>query len=407
MHLPTSRRTLYRAAGAATLVAAALLVPVTPAAAAPSPATVIGTVTGPDGEVLAGIPVGLTAFDPDVRYLHTVTDSRGRYRITGIEADAEAGAAVIPPPHYTGGTAPYGYLRGGSARKRLPHGSTTTMDVQLGLGAAMAGRVLDDRSGGPVAGTVVKLFWNNGGDNQYGAVVTTAGDGTWWAHNLDQRGSRVWTAFVDGSGSSADALFGWEATRAPNAPYAIPAGGVTKGVVFRVRPRAKIVASVALPPGSEVGITAGGSGAGGALQFGTGPFTLYPVARYGDAGTTGPLCAYGLWTAASPLGLARQCRDVPFSSTAQLKTSLTMAVGGAVQGTVGDGDFYGSIWVEWNGQRIYGSTDDASRASYTIGSIPTGTYVVHATQSGGLSTQSAPVSVVQGKITKHVDLTLP
>lgn len=108
-------------------------------------------------------------------------------------------------------------------------------------------------------------------------------------------------------------------------------------------------------------------------------------------------------TASTPRGLAFQCREVPFSPTAQLKTSFTMTVGGAIQGTIGDGSFRGTMWVDWNGRRINGDTDSPSGNTYTIGNIPTGTYVVHAqSYDGGPAAQSAPVSVVQGKVTKNV-----
>lgn len=403
----TVMRRMRRAAGTSVLVAAALLVPVTPASAAPSPATIVGTVTGQDGEVLPGLPVNFQGFPSGRIDQETTTDAEGRYRFTGIPADSEGQVYVIPPPHYTGGNAPYGYLRGGRSSNRFPHGSTTVFDLKLGLGAAMAGRVLDDRTGRGVAGTVVKLFWDGNGTLQYGAVVTTAADGTWWAHNLDQPRQRRWIPVFDGSGRSTDARFGWESIRAPDEPYVLPIGGVTRGIVVRLRPLAKIIATVTVPPGSEVGVTAR-NGEGRGLAFGTGgPLTLYPVATYGAGGATAPVCAYGVGiTVSRPYGLAFQCRDVPFSSTAELKTSFTMAVGGAIQGTIGDGSFRGTIWVDWDGRRITGSKDDPFGSTYTIGNIPTGTYVVNALGYDGVAAQSAPVRVVQGKVTKHVDLTL-
>lgn len=171
---------------------------------------------------------------------------------------------------------------------------------------------------------------------------------------------------------------------------------------------------MALPPGSPgVDVTAGEPGAiffDPATASGVGPFTLHPVARTGTGTGNGSVCARGIWSAASPYGLAQQCTTVPFSAVRASRASFTtMATGGAVQGSLSGpaGQLVNmQIRVETNGRRIDGRTDTPDGTTYTIGSLPTGTYVVHAYDGYGDAGQSTQVRIVQGKITKGVDITL-
>lgn len=63
----TGATRLRRTVGVVAVTAAALLTAATPATAAPT-ATVAGTLTGPAGEVLEGVPVSVTGLHPQARY---------------------------------------------------------------------------------------------------------------------------------------------------------------------------------------------------------------------------------------------------------------------------------------------------------------------------------------------------
>lgn len=384
-----------RMAGVVILSVAALLTPVTPAAAAPT-ATAAGTVTGPGGEVLAGVPVSVSG-------LRTVTNSHGRYRIAGVPADTVLVVAATPPVHYAGGTAAGGYVAG-HRFVTFPKGTTTTADVALTLGAAMSGRVVDDRTGQPIPGTTVLLQYQRGGLHT-SAEVTTAADGTWWARGLDPSRRGGWQAFATGSGRSADAVFGWRYAWAPAEARVLDPGTVVKGVEPRLAPLAEIVARVTRPAGSdEVRVAAGD-----VWEDGSSRSILHPTARYGTGGGGGQVCATSNWSRGDPYGLAAQCANVAFSSTRRSTVSFAMVVGGGIAGTIENVGLLGApVYVVWNGRRIsgYPKTSAEHTVTYSITGVPTGTYVVHASDPYGLTAESGPLRVVQGKVTKNVDLTM-
>ncbi len=394
MPVRTRRRFAVVTAAAAALATAALAAPGA-AVADPNPtATVTGAVTGPSGELLAGVPVTMAYDDLTVR-----TDVHGRYRAT-VPSHSITYPCADPGAHDTGGTSAGGYVKGCGDAVTPKNGTTVTRDVRLAVGASLSGRIVDDRTGTPIAGTgvlVQQLFTDYFVDVN---AVTTAADGTWFVRGLDAR-YETWV-IATGSARSADAPFGWLQDHESHPSVAVHAGAVTKFVSFRLQPLAKVVAKVTTPRPSDTAFFT----TDGPQELLAPSREVRPVARYGSAPADGQVCAEGVYDASSPLGLATRCQDVPFSATTQTKVSFTLQIGGGVTGALTGATAATRLWIDFDGHRIDGHTDEATTSFY-LGNVPTGTWVIHASDSDtGRTGRSAPVHVVQGTVTRNVPLAL-
>lgn len=353
------------------------------------------SVLSPSGAPAPGVEVVSLATDAAVRTdaygKAVVHDATGAWQSLAFTAALDASSQHLAGPT---GWAPT------SRNVPAPVDGVSRVTLRFTLGAAVAGTLVDARTGGPLAGAaVLHQQW----DGTVGGVDTDAA-GRYLLPNLPA--GRYGGPFSSGPPPSVQAPHGHELlTLGGNGALPHRAGQVTDLGTTRLRPLVQISGTVTDAAGqgvedqpvqvddldgdpgthTEGGSPRGQTGGGGGFSL-TIPWSATPYRQ---------VCAWSAGaTTAHPAGLALRC-VTSHAAALTFSQNLVLAAGGAVRGAIvglaADETVFPEVVVRVNGEDVEIVGGPTARV-YRIAGLPTGTRVVTVTTSRG-TFSSKPVVV--------------
>ena len=380
-----------------TTAAGVVAISVAPAGAV-SPGGISGTVTTAGGlSTLSGICVQAIQNGGGTGFGSASTASDGTYSVTGLPAGSYS------VEFYSGGCGNSGsYLTqwynnetsfGSADPVAVAAGSTTgSIDAALQPAGTIAGTVTAAGPGGAaVGGICVTANQNNAGGGSGSA--TTASDGTYSIANLPAGSYSV--QFSTGCGNASNYLTQWynnEPSAGSADPVVVTAGSTTGSIDAALQPAGTIAGTVTALGGGALGgicVTANQNNAGGGFGFvitasdGTYSIAKLPAGSYSVQFSTG--CGNSgsyltqWYNNETSFGSADPVVVTAGSTTGSIDAALQPA--GTIAGTVTalGGGALGGICVTANQNNAGGGSGFATTASdgtYSITSLPTGSYSV-------------------------------